>query len=322
MTPSVLAVKSSVFLAKDFVTTAEGLAFAVLVGANNPDQVISFLRYARSHNRWQKLSSQPAQCLLQTKYPDYLYFCPSRQAHLHAVPKTAITCHLQPRQRLQELLATGPSCPAEQDLIAACQMLGKNGLDLANVGVTGSILLGAAVASSDIDLVFYAGKDFHAARQIIRQLLASKQLAPMQDQDWYNAYQRRGCALTWREYVWHEKRKFNKFTLNGRQVDLSLTATATASTPQQKLATVTITTNITDASLAFAYPAIYAIDHPQIRRIVSWTATYNGQAQNGEKVQASGWLEDNCGEQQLLVGSNREATGEYIKVVHKGVGVN
>ena len=71
-----------------------------------------------------------------------------------------------------------------------------------------------------------------------------------------------------------------------------------------------------DDTRGFDYPAEFKIDHPQITAVVSFTATYTGQAVNGETVAVSGVLEQSeQGVKRIVVGSSREAQGEYIKVI-------
>ncbi len=73
---------------------------------------------------------------------------------------------------------------------------------------------------------------------------------------------------------------------------------------------------ITDATRAFDYPAEFKVDHEHIDTIVSFTATYTGQALGGETVEVSGLLEQmEQGSRRIVVGSSREAHGEYIKVI-------
>jgi len=51
-------------------------------------------------------------------------------------------------------------------------------------------------------------------------------------------------------------------------------------------------------------------------RSVCYTATYTGQAEQGERIEVAGQLEvSNTGLVRILVGSSREAEGEYIKVL-------
>ena len=73
---------------------------------------------------------------------------------------------------------------------------------------------------------------------------------------------------------------------------------------------------VIDSSESFAYPSVYRIEHPEIREIHCYTQTYCGQAEQGEWIEASGIVEQTeDGEQRLIVGTSREAPGEYIRVV-------
>ena len=71
-----------------------------------------------------------------------------------------------------------------------------------------------------------------------------------------------------------------------------------------------------DAQHAFDYPAKFLIAQGKISEVVCYTATYTGQAEQGEMIEVSGQLEvSSNGLQRILVGSTREAQGEYIKVL-------
>ena len=75
---------------------------------------------------------------------------------------------------------------------------------------------------------------------------------------------------------------------------------------------------VIDDKKAFHYPAEWLIDHEEIQAVVCFTATYTGQAVNGEWIEVAGLLEQtSLGQKRLVVGSNREAPGEYIKVVSR-----
>jgi predicted nucleotidyltransferase len=79
---------------------------------------------------------------------------------------------------------------------------------------------------------------------------------------------------------------------------------------------MTLQAQVIDDEAAFDYPAEFKLNHPQISAVVSFTATYTGQAVNGEIVEASGLVEQNHeGFKRLVVGSSREADGEYIRVI-------
>jgi predicted nucleotidyltransferase len=69
---------------------------------------------------------------------------------------------------------------------------------------------------------------------------------------------------------------------------------------------------VTDASLSFDNPAVYEVDHDLITRVLCFTHTYSGQARSGEVIEACGVCEEHGGEYWLIVGTTREARGEYI----------
>ena len=67
---------------------------------------------------------------------------------------------------------------------------------------------------------------------------------------------------------------------------------------------------------AFDHPARYVVRHADVAEVVSFTPTYAGQAVAGETIEASGWLEvDSVGARRVVVGTSREAGGEWIRVV-------
>lgn len=69
---------------------------------------------------------------------------------------------------------------------------------------------------------------------------------------------------------------------------------------------------MTDASLSFDNPAVYAVDHEEISKVLSFTHTYSGQALKGEVIEATGVVEEHGDTKWLIVGTTREAKGEYI----------
>ncbi|MBD9355912.1 hypothetical protein [Methylomonas albis] len=306
------------YQAKDFIETAEGLIFAVVAQGQEQGKVLCFLRYLRLQGVWRKVDTELANRHLQQYCPQYLHYSALLDAHLHAVPVAAIARHYQPRQVLQRLLADEPGDPVLVDLHKLCGLLRDNDLALSRFGVTGSLLVGMQKHSSDIDLVCYERDEFHCARNIVQALIAQDCCQALNDEDWLEAYQRRACDFAFDEYVWHEQRKYNKAMINGRKFDLSLTVLDPEANGRRyrKLGFISIDAEISEDRFSFDYPAQFGIKHPQVDSVVCFTATYNGQAQTGERVRVAGQLEvDQYGVQRIVVGSNREAIGEFIKVI-------
>ena len=323
------------FFAKDFIETAEGLIFAVVAQGLENGKVLCFLRYVHEASGWKKVATEQANHLLQQRHPDYLYYSPVLDAHLHAVAVDRIVQHHQPTHRLQQLMQAirhdiardgvyaenlpgAGSAAVERDLFDLCRLFERQGLDLAQLGITGSLLVGVQNHSSDIDLVCYGRPVFHQCRAITGKLIEMGRLHSLNERDWRLSYERRSCALSFDDYVWHERRKCNKAVINGRKFDLNfIDHKAGAETVNyRKSGTITLQCRVTDDTFAFDYPAEFKIDHERIDAVVSFTATYTGQAVSGETVAVSGVLEQSeQGLQRIVVGSTREAHGEYIKVV-------
>ena len=306
------------FWAKDFIETTEGLIFAVVEQGLEDGKVLCFLRYVHGSSGWKKFATEQANNLLQQQYPDYLYYSPILDAHLHAVATNRIIKHHQPKHRLQQLIQATWHDPVERDLFLLCELFERHGLDLTQIGITGSLLIGVQNQESDIDLVCYGRNVFHQCRAITRKLVEQGHLHALNDRDWQQSYQRRSCDLSFDDYVWHELRKYNKAVINGRKFDLNFIdgCINSKTVRYQKCGAIMLQCRVTDDTHAFDYPAEFKIAHPQISSIVSFTATYTGQAICGETVDVSGMLEQSeQGIQRIVVGSSREAHGEYIRVI-------
>ncbi|MES9991303.1 MAG: hypothetical protein ABW098_05080 [Candidatus Thiodiazotropha sp.] len=308
----------SSYLPKDFIETAEGLIFAVVTAELEDQRVLSFLRYRRTPEGYRKLSTRDADSLLKSRHPDYIHFSLARDVALHGVHRDRIEIHHQPRKRLRELLSRTPGDEIEEKLQRLVALFSQQGIDATELGVTGSLLIGAQNNRSDIDLLFYCRTEFHKAREIIKTLLQRGVLQPLDESLWQDAYQRRGCSLTFEEYLWHERRKYNKAAIKQTKFDISLI------TPERwqdllhyrKLSRCKLQANITGDSHSFDYPARYTLDHPSVKQAVSYTATYLGHAEEGEGVEIRGQLEVSAlGHLRIVIGTDREATDEYIKVV-------
>ena len=306
------------YQAKDFIETEHGLLFAVVADGTEQDRVLCFLRYARLSGQWQKLATDNANAFLCRNHPDFMHYSDILDTHLHAVDEARIISHYRPRTVLQQMLQTETTDPVIRDLQALCELLQANRLDLDQFGVTGSILVGMQNHASDIDLVCYNRAAFHQARNIIQALIARDQCQTLNDDDWLSAYQRRACDFALDEYIWHEQRKYNKAIFNQRKFDLSLLAAAPIDNERrfQKLGFVHVQAEVVDDRHGFDYPAEFALNHPEIDSVVCFTATYTGQAKTGEQIEVAGQMEvDDQGRRRIVVGSNREAIGEYIRVL-------
>jgi predicted nucleotidyltransferase len=308
----------NIFQPKDFIETDEGLIFAVVTEDLEDQRILSSLRYRRTDNGYLKLSTREAEELLKKHHPHYLYYSPARDVKMHGVHRQRVVRHHQPRQRLQEIHSGTPEDPIESKLQRLSLLFEDHGLDLSKMGVTGSLLIGAQKHSSDIDLVFYRREAFFKAREIIKTLLAKQHLQPLDDKLWQDTYERRGCALSYHDYRWHEQRKYNKAAIDGTKFDISLLTPAPwwDLLRYRKQGRFKLQGIITDDSQCFDYPARYTLNHPSVKEAISYTVTYAGQAMRGEYVEIQGQLEvSTAGHLRMVIGTNREAPHEYIKAL-------
>ena len=306
------------FHPKDFIETPQGLLFAVLDSEEEEGRILGFLRYIRSNSSLIKLTTEQANQFLHEQFPQFMYFSKSREAHVHGVYRGEIQHHYEPRQHIDTLKKRELLEPLEEKALGLIDIFRHHGIKCKNIGITGSILIGAQNPESDIDLVIYDRADFFNGREIIRQAIKQGTLDSLNTSFWESTYHRRGTSLPLEEYIWHEQRKFNKAVYQGTKFDISFIETAKKPIHQacRKLGSARIHALVSDDQFAFDFPARYRLDHNEIVEALSFTPTYNGQACTGERIEISGFIEESGdGRRRIIVGSSREAPGEYIKVL-------
>lgn len=303
----------SSFWPRDFVETAEGLLFAVVDAVPEQGKVLAFLRYHPAG----KLSTAVANTLLTQHHPHYLHYSPRLDARLHAVPIESIVRHHKPRERLQQMLRLGPADDLEDLCLRLVGHWLRAGLSADCLGVTGSLLLGRQRPGSDLDLVVYGREAFFRARTMVRTLIDSGHLHALDERAWRESFERRDCELGYVEFIHHERRKYNKGLIGGSKFDLALIVEEPAKPPEtiwRKMGSRRIQARLLDDRRTYDQPAHYPVDHPQISEVLSFTHTYVGQAKTGEWIEAVGAVETaDDGRQRLIVGSSREAPGEFIR---------
>lgn len=331
------------FLPKDFVQAGDH-EFAVVVQGLEDQIVLTQLRYVRADHRrlkrlegWPdrtskshdaqqssnrpsepwlvKLSTQVADEFMRSEHPDWQYHSPRHDARCHGIPLAAIHGHRRPADFFDS--RSPSSC--ERRIEIALQLREQLGTSInsVDVGVTGSLLVGAGHVGSDLDLVIYGTENFLRSRDLVQELLRAGSINHLTTEAWRIVFERRGGPLSFEEYLWHERRKCNKFTCDGVRVDLTCVEEAhpLACCRGEKSGMVTLRARVTDDHDAFGSPAVFRVDHSLVDLLVVTTPTYAGQARIGEQVEARGWLEHCDNFSRLVVGTSREANGEYLRVL-------
>ncbi len=312
--------KNFPYLPKDYIQTEEGLIFAVVAYQPVEDKIACFLRYVLNDAVWQKVETDAANQILQQSYPKYCYRSEQLDAEFHAVAVSDIVKHYRPEQRLQKLLQREANDEIEAKFLKLIPILVRYGADCHSLGLTGSMLIHQQQTKSDIDLVVYGRKAFLNTRSAVRDAIEDGVLDPLDDKLMIENYQRRAAELSFDEFAWHEHRKFNKAVIAGTKFDIGMVSLKQEvkldNNRYKKQGMRTIKTKVIDDHGAFDFPAQYGVEDEQISEIISFTHTYIGQVRQGEIIEASGAVEQNIvtGKCRLIVGSSREAKGEYIKI--------
>jgi len=304
---------------KDYISVDDKLLFAVVSEYQEDDRALTWLRYLKDEHGMHKIDTEQARKLISDSYPEFLFHSQYADSDLHGIPLESISQVYRPDQTVVRLLNMSEPDNKQTDAIKILKLLLDGGIKEENIGITGSLMLDTHNEQSDIDIVIYGRELFYKVRQTIKDYLGLGLLEPLDDSLWEDAYQRRACELSFENYCSHEKRKFNKCVSGTSKVDISMIPEAyeryQENGPFKKQGQDTITATVTNDTYAFDFPARYFIDHKSINEVVSYTATYIGQVQKGEKIEASGYIEQGIdGKNRILVGTSREAKNEYIKV--------
>jgi len=305
---------------KDYISIDDKLFFAVVSEYQEGDSALTWLRYVKDENGMRKLNSEEAGKLISESYPEFILYSEYADIELHGIPLDSVQHVHRPDQGVAHLLNLTSPDKIQKDAVNIIKLLLSEGIKQEVLGITGSLLLETHNEKSDIDMVIYGREQFFKVREIVQQLLRSRKLEPLSDVMWQDAYQRRNCTISFDEYHTHELRKYNKFVSGSTKVDISMVPEnyerVYENGPYKKIKRDKIEAIVIDDIYAYDFPARYLIEHEKFNEVVSYTATYVGQAVKGERIEVAGYIEQGIdGKQRILVGTDREAAGEYICII-------
>jgi predicted nucleotidyltransferase len=293
---------------RDFIETWDDWIFSV-VDYCNDDGVHCLLRYVASPDgervrngvRYKKMGFDEAYEYIRQRRPDYI-------KGVMVVPNDDVYRHYEPQKGLHDILRTDSRV---KKMVKALE-----GVPIEDMGITGSKLVGLGAETSDVDFVVY-GDSWFKARELLRKAIAEGRIEGIDEAGWKKIYAKRKPELSFEEFYVHERRKGNRCLLDGALTDLLFVRKWDQIGPKvpvgKDLGMKTITAKVTDATFSFDSPAIYEVEHPEIKRVLSFTHTYAGQALAGETIEARGRLEESADGRALVIGTSREPKGEWIK---------
>jgi uncharacterized protein len=294
---------------RDFVLDLDRWIYAV-AAYDNEERAGCLLRYVpdpagdrvdAGGRRYRKVGFEEGYELLRDSKPEYVDL-------LHRVPYDEISQILKPELECPRVQAEEPRVKAIADQLA---------LVPGTYGCSGSRLCGLANDQSDIDLVVY-GAAWFTAQQHLQQVVKEGRVADLDEDLWQRIYAKRNPSIPYPVFRLHEERKWNRGQIGGTYFDLLYArsyedlASALPSGKGTVLGKGTVEGVVTDDRLAFDAPAVYPLEGAKVDKVLSFTHTYTGQVRSGEILQAKGVLEQHGDDVWLVVGTTREAKGEYI----------
>ncbi|HPH35338.1 MAG TPA: DNA polymerase subunit beta [Methanoregulaceae archaeon] len=296
---------------RDFVEDPEGRLYAV-AAYDNQERAGCILRYLpdpcgervdQAGKRYHKLEFEEAFAYILREKPEYA-------DSIQRIPLEDIRKVLKPEDEIGAIARRNNR---------VARLVSIFDLPERTYGCTGSLLVGLENDRSDIDLVVY-GRMFFTARELLRYAIKKGRIDPISDDMWENIYRKRNPELSLDDFLIHEKRKWNRGQIENVYFDILFTRSYKALHPLPitkgpSCGVVTVKATVTDDSLAFDSPAVYLIDHQEISKVLSFSHTYSGQAIAGELIEARGICEEHCGEKWLIIGTTRDARGEYIRSI-------
>jgi hypothetical protein len=293
---------------RDFIEDTDGWLYAVST-YDNSEKVGCVLRYvpdtrgertSRSGNRYRKFDFEDAYAFIARHKPQYSDL-------VHRIPYSDIKSIFKPELEILRIARDHPRVQKLLDLFR---------LPAGTIGCTGSLLCGLENEASDIDMVVY-GKHWFTAQKLGRQGIFEGTMEGLSPELWHKVYEKRRPEIPYDQFVLHELRKWNRGQIDGTYFDILYTRSYDdlKSAPTGRgtiLGKKVIEATVSDASLAFDSPAVYEVEHESVSRVLSFTHTYSGQALKGETIEARGICEQHGDELWLVIGTTREARGEYI----------
>ncbi len=294
---------------RDFFQTVDGWIFAVS-DYHHPHGLRSLLRYIPDPAgeriadgiRYRKMDFDLAFDFLRQKRPDYI-------SDLHVVPPSDLLRLYDPSPGLRAIVGGDPKTKK------LALILSRAGVPWDKMGITGSRLIGLQAPDSDIDFVVY-GPMWWRARDIVERAKREGAVQELDEETWRKIYSKRNPEISLDEFILHEKRKGNRGMIDGTYFDLLFTRDWDQIQPLERGTPAgqgLIEATVTDCEFAFDSPAIFRLDHPEVKEILCFTHTYAGQALPGERIEAKGILEETASGLRLVVGTTREARGEWMR---------
>jgi hypothetical protein len=298
-----------------YVETPEGLLFSVK-GVHHPEGlVVAYLRYVpdpkgdrtRDRRRFRRVYDlDETQRYLRANAPAYLNYIQSKELTLQSIPQERITKVYKPTEKTRSI-TRHPENRLEMETAKFVSSIStEGGVPVSEIGVSGSLLIGLAKSTSDIDLVIYGAENGRKAYDAVRKLRART--------DWVRPYTLQDVVPVAAER-WKDQKLFRLMleteagkVLHGK-VDETDYFIRLVPSPQEyrreikskPLGKVTLNVKVLDAGMSIFTPCIYIVDDcsyvepssgPEVTQLASYRGRFTEQASEGQTVKVRGSLEE------------------------------
>jgi predicted nucleotidyltransferase len=299
-----------------YVETVEGLIFSVK-GLRHPEGlVVAYLRYVPDPGgervlgprRYRRVyDPEETNEFLRKHHSVYLNPIEGKSLTLQSVPTERISRVYSPTKRLQEIVEIPSSELEESTAEFASALSSDSGVPLSSLGVTGSVLIGLAGSSSDVDIVVYgleAGRKVYGALSSLRK--ESGWIRPYDSGSVMGVVSSRwgdtGFDLTL--FVQSETRKILHGLVCDRDYFVRLVPTppeTEAEVVSRPIGRAVLRASVVDSGCSIYTPCTYFVENcsvqgegrgPEVTRLVSYRGKFTEQAREGEVVEARGTLEE------------------------------
>ncbi|MCK4885175.1 nucleotidyltransferase domain-containing protein, partial [Candidatus Bathyarchaeota archaeon] len=284
------------------------------------NRVVAFIRYVpdpegnreRDGTRYSKFYALSKRYeLLKRDYPKYLVNDPIFNTLLCEVPFEDVKRHYQPARGLQDLRNRKNLDDVETTALQFMEILKDNaGVPWSKLGVSGSILVGLHMPSSDIDLIVYGSETGYRVQAAMKEMLEDKN-SPIKAYDLEGLkglfdFRSKDTITSFEDFVRTDSRKVSHGKFRGRDFfirfvkDLNEISEQYGSIIYKPEGRARIKATVVDDSESIFTPCSYKVANVKniegtkvepIEEIVSFRGRFCEQARSGETVIAEGKVE-------------------------------
>jgi len=324
-----------------YVETYERLIFAVKGLIHPPDRVVAYLRYVadpmgdrvREGIRYRRVYGFDEQLtIVRSCYPHYLHHDEVWDVELQSVPRDRIWKKYDPSEGLRRLMSSNADDPLARAAKGFAEDLSSaSGVDVEDMGVSGSLLLSLHTSTSDIDFLVYGVENCFKARDALRRLLDEGEDFKRFDEERMKGlfdFRATETPMDYEVFVEQERRKVIQGLYKGYVYfirflkDLDEVGEVYGERRCRRLGVARVRAAVVDDSESLFTPCNYKVeclevlegrvDPRALKEVTSFRGRFAEQALRGEVVEVRGALEEVRfrGElyQRLVVG----APGDYM----------